>query len=79
VIATTPVDHAAGVVQNATLSVTFSEPMDVDSVVEAYASDQLPLDKVTLSWADHNMRLAIKPSALLEYAAVTGVEETARE
>jgi hypothetical protein len=79
VLATTPADNATGVVQNATISITFSEPMNVDSVAQAYASDDLPPNKVILSWADHNTRLVITPSELLEYAAVTGVDDPARE
>jgi hypothetical protein len=78
VVATTPLDQAKGVVKNAMISITFSEPMDVDSVIQVYRSDELRPDNAAFAWEDHNTRLVIRPVMPLDYAEVTGVDQPAK-
>ncbi len=69
VLSTAPVDGAKGVKSDAVFVVTFDRPMDAASVAGAYASAELPSDKVALSWNGSGDQLSITPTSPLSYAA----------
>jgi hypothetical protein len=48
--------------------IKFDHSMDVDSVITAYASAELPADKVSFDWSAGSDELTITPSAPLAYA-----------
>jgi Bacterial Ig-like domain len=69
VISVDPPDGATGVKDDASVIVTFSEPMDQASTEFSYESLELPTEGVTFSWNTDGTVLTIKPNDLLEYAA----------
>lgn len=77
VIGATPSAGAIGVADDATVTITFSEPMDAASVDAAYASADLPADQVTLRWSAAGDVLTITPAAPLAYATGVGVNPAA--
>jgi hypothetical protein len=66
-----------GVDAKAKITVTFSEAMDPATVLSAYESAQLPLDKVSLSWNEDLTVLTISPDAELLYANGIGTDPAA--
>ncbi|MGH1345050.1 MAG: Ig-like domain-containing protein [Nannocystales bacterium] len=62
----TPTDGATAVRANATIVLSFSEPMDVLSVADAL--DTGALDAVTLSWNDDDTELTLTPDDDIPYA-----------
>jgi hypothetical protein len=57
----------AGVRKDAAIVVTFSEPMDRDSVLLAYQSPRIPSNGATFTWNSEGTVLTIDPSADLQY------------
>lgn len=74
VIASSPDDAAEGVFPDASVTITFSEPMDTASVEGAYGSDALPAASVSFSWNAEGTALTITPAASLELALAYTVE-----
>ncbi len=77
VVATTPATSGTGVDAKAKITITFSEPMDPATVMSAYESAALPLDKVSTSWDADQTELTISPDAGLLYAEGIGTDLTA--
>lgn len=77
VVATTPTTSGTGVDAKAKITITFSEPMDPETVMSAYESTMLPLDKVSTSWNADQTELTISPDAGLAYAEGIGTDLTA--
>lgn len=77
VVDSDPVPSAVGVGAGATIHITFSEPMDNATVLAAYSSTDLPIDKVSTSWNDDNTVLTISPDEDLLYAEGIGNDPTA--
>jgi hypothetical protein len=77
VVDSTPSASATGVPASAKIMVTFSEPMDPATVEDAYSSQQLPLDKVSLAWNADGTVLTISPDAPLLYAQGQGTDPSA--
>lgn len=75
VVSIVPPDGARGVASDATIVITFSEPMDPASTEAAYTSPDIPVDAVTFMWNQDHTVLAIKPNSPLEVA--TGVDPEA--
>ncbi|MBK9036013.1 MAG: Ig-like domain-containing protein [Myxococcales bacterium] len=73
VVSATPGADAVGVLADASIVITFSEPMDAPSVAAAYASPELPADQVSLSWNATGDVLTIVPAMPLAYATGVGV------
>lgn len=69
VVGLTPGDQATGVAQDATIVITFSEPMNRAATQSAYQSADLPAGDVTFSWNDPGTELTLTPSAPLQYTA----------
>lgn len=69
VVGLTPGDQASGVAQDATIVITFSEPMNRAATQSAYQSADLPAGDVTFSWNDPGTELTLTPSAPLQYTA----------
>ncbi len=68
VVSTSPLDGAVGVTADARIVITFSEPMDEDSVEAAYQSEALPASAVALKWNEASDELTIVPLDGLAYA-----------
>jgi hypothetical protein len=64
-----PPDGATGVAADATLVVTFSEPMNPGSVEAAYTSVALPAGSVSYSWSEGDTVLRITPTEPLTLAS----------
>jgi hypothetical protein len=77
VVSTTPTAAATAVGADAKIVITFSEQMDPATVEAAYASQQLPLDKVSMSWNADGTVLVISPDQPLAYAEGTGTDLSA--
>ncbi|MDX2093411.1 MAG: Ig-like domain-containing protein [Kofleriaceae bacterium] len=77
VVGTTPTANATGVGALATITVTFSEPMDPPTVAAAYTSAELPADKVEFHWNPEQTVLTIQPQGELEYAEGIGTDPNA--
>ncbi|WP_293915361.1 PKD domain-containing protein [Deinococcus sp.] len=75
VLSVTPTDGAAGVLDNAVITVTFSVPMDVATVAAAYTSTFTGVKPgdVNLAWTANNTVLTITPKAALSYNTVNTV------
>lgn len=74
VTAATPAAGAVGVRQDATVVLTFSEPMDTAATEAAFrllAPDGTPL-AVSFSWEDEGRRMVATPTAPLAYSADAG-------
>lgn len=69
VLSSEPADHAKGVMSDAKIVIKFDRAMDTASVIDAYASMELPAEKVTFNWNTELDQLTITPNAPLEYAA----------
>lgn len=77
IVDVTPSAGESGVPADAQIVITFSEAMDRATVEAAYASQQLPLDKVSMSWNDAMDQLTIHPDQPLAYAEGIGNDPTA--
>jgi len=77
IVATSPANGEKGVLEDADIIVTFSEPMNKDTTRQAYSSDDLPQDDVTISWLD-DTRLLIQPKDPLVYASVDSLDGDAK-
>jgi hypothetical protein len=77
VVSVTPGDGFAGVPPDAVIVVTFSEPMDRESVENAYTSPDLPRSAVTFSWSENDTVLTIRPQAPLSVASGSDPDEVA--
>lgn len=77
IVSTTPTANALGVGAMATIDVTFSEPMDPNTVTAAYASTDLPVDKVEFHWNADQTVVSIQPQGELEYAEGIGTDTNA--
>jgi len=71
VVSVFPNDDASGVAADAVVTVTFSEPMDIGSVQDAYSSTDLPASSVTFTWSAGDTVLQIAPNQPLTLAAGT--------
>jgi hypothetical protein len=72
VVMTTPADETSGVLPDAIIEITFSEPMNKASVQAAWQSPELSSDKVTFSWDGPGTILTVTPNNLLEIILVDG-------
>jgi len=77
VVSTTPTADATGVGAGAKIEITFSEPMDRGTIEAAYASPELPLDKISMAWNADGTVLTISPDQPLIYAEGTGTDPSA--
>jgi hypothetical protein len=68
VVSVSPANGVKGVTSDATIVITFSEPMERVSTQASYQSAGLPAGDVTFSWNDESTVLTIKPNAPLLYA-----------
>lgn len=69
VVSTLPVNGAKAVQSDAKIVVQFDRPMDTSSVLAAYSSADLPLEKVTFEWNAKDDELTLQPMDPLAYAA----------
>jgi hypothetical protein len=76
VISSLPADGAVGVNANSNIQIQFSEPMDKDSVEQAYQSEDLPAGALSFSWNGDGTWLTITPTEMLEYASGNDPEAT---
>ncbi len=79
IVALSPRANANGVHADAHIVVTFSEPMQTESVESAYESNALPSSDVTMAWNDAGTELSIVPDSPLAYANVDDLSEPALE
>lgn len=79
VASTQPANNAKGVTADATVQITFSEPMDKDSVASAVTVSGLSSSDVTLSWNNSNTTLQIVPKQPLAYAQVDSTSGAAKQ
>lgn len=68
----TPADLATGVSRDATLKITFSEPMDVATQGALMLTGPVGVEDGTLSWNSAGTVLTWNPSATLPYGATVG-------
>lgn len=68
VIKLSPAPAEAGVREDASIVFVFSEPMDADKTIAAYASSTLPPEKVKFTWNASGDQLTVTPMAPLAYA-----------
>ena len=73
-----PPNGASGVTSDADIVLTFSEPMDTESVEQAYQSNDLPPAEAVFSWQSNSTVLTIHPKSPLVYADVTDSSAGAR-
>jgi len=71
ILGSVPGDGAVGVLPDATVTLTFSAPMDRASVEAAYRSSDLPAGSVSFAWSDGDRVLRIQPNAVLRTNAGT--------
>lgn len=76
VVSTTPTAAQSSLGADTKIQITFSEPMDPGTVVNAYHSVELPLDKVSTQWNADQTVLTISPDQPLEYGYGTGDDPT---
>lgn len=69
VIASRPAMGERGVLRDASIQLTFSEPMDADATEAAYRSSDLPASSVEFSWSSDRRLLVITPREPLVYAS----------
>ncbi len=72
IVTTLPADAALGVLEDAKIVVTFSEPMDQAAAEQAYESVELPASEVTMAWNAAGDELTITPNSKLPYKDVAG-------
>jgi hypothetical protein len=65
------VNGATGVLTNATIIITFSEPMNPTTTASSFQSVDIPNTAAAFSWNQDNTRLTITPNAGLGYASGT--------
>jgi hypothetical protein len=75
IVSVSPANGAKGVEGDATLVITFSEPMDEAATESAYLSEDLPSSDVSFAWNADSTVLTITPLLALELA--TGVDPEA--
>jgi hypothetical protein len=73
-----PADAATGVLSNASIKLTFSEPMDQASVQSALSISTLSSSDYILVWNGDGSQLTITPADSLSYAAVSNLSGAAR-
>jgi hypothetical protein len=78
VTSVSPQNETTGVKNDAEISVTFSETMDMASVQAAYTSSDLPAGSVDFSWQTLGTVLVVHPKAPLTYADVTAPTAAAK-
>jgi hypothetical protein len=71
-----PTGDNTGASADTKIRITFSEPMDPATVMAGYASQKLPLDKVSMQWNADQTVLTISPDAELLYADGIGNDPT---
>jgi hypothetical protein len=74
---TTPSLDQTGVLTDAVIEVSFSEPMDKASVQAAWQSPELPANAVTFAWDDAGTVLTVTPNDPLVIAEIDGLEDPA--
>src|SRR6201999_3397269 len=62
VVSVSPADQAVGVESDATIVITFSEPMDLQATQTALQSPELPLSAAVLTWDPDGKVLTITPN-----------------
>lgn len=72
IVSVTPATGETGVPADAQIVITFSEPMDRGTVEDAYASPQLPFDKISMSWNAAGDTLTIRPDQPMALAEGIG-------
>jgi hypothetical protein len=72
IVSTTPATDEVGLGADTKIVVVFSEPMDPATVEAAYASEQVPLDKVSTQWNADQTVLTISPDQPLAYGTGNG-------
>lgn len=77
VVSTVPANNAIGVMPDATIEITFSQPMNKSSVEEAWTSADLPASGVTFSWNAASDKLTAMPNQVLPVATGTGLDPNA--
>jgi hypothetical protein len=74
IVSIEPADGAVGVRTSADVVITFSEPMDPVSTVEAWVSVDLPRSGLAFSWNAEGTVLTVDPVAPLVLAEGTGLD-----
>jgi Bacterial Ig-like domain len=69
----TPNSSATGVLSNAAIKITFTEPMEQASVQSALSISTLSTSSYTLAWNGDSSQLTITPTSPLAYAAATSL------
>lgn len=70
-MSTSPQTGAVGVLPEATIEFTFSEPMDAQSTEAAYESQDLPADSVSFDWNEDGTVLTLTPNEPLPTATAS--------
>jgi hypothetical protein len=70
------VNDGAGIRADANVTLTFSEPMDPNTVAAALSMPPLARSALSLSWSSNNTQLTVTPIAGLSYANGASVAET---
>jgi hypothetical protein len=78
IVAVSPVDGASGVHADATIVVTFSEPMDDMATEAGYSSDELPVSAVSFQWNEARDEVTIVPEEPLPYTDVATLDAPAQ-
>jgi hypothetical protein len=78
VLDVSPADGATGVSSDATIVITFSEPMNPTATQAAYQSADIPGGSVTFSWNDARDQLTITPNTPFDYAAASSTADPAK-
>jgi hypothetical protein len=68
-----PANDDVAVRPDASIVISFNQPMDPTTVEAAYASDELPANAVTFEWDAAKTVLTVVPSAPLGYAEVYSI------
>jgi hypothetical protein len=71
ILSVSPADGEAGVLEDAVVTIRFSEPMDPTATLLAYDSVRIPLASSTKDWSEGDTVLTITPNAPLAYDDVT--------
>src|SRR5688572_29935209 len=74
VVSVSPEDGERGVRNDASIVLTFSEPMDRASTQAAYQSEVIPSNSVSFEWSEGDTVLSIVPSAPPAYASGADAE-----
>lgn len=78
VVSIAPADGSKGVRADAKIVLTFSEPMDRAATEAAWASEELPGEKMGFVWNEAGTVLTVTPSSPLEYAEVADLQGAAK-